>query len=169
MQPIVFADVRISYPEFQKINHRFALKQRWYRFLLLPLLVFAALWSVASGQDDPSTVPVLIGTGLAVSALALAYAVFNFNRSLKHQYQASPLLQATATYTLTDQGIQVDSPIWRGTTSWAAVLGYRKIDGWYYLAASAAAGFLLDPGCLRAPATVAEVDQLFRLHGLRSL
>lgn len=169
MPPLVFADVRISYPEFQKINQQFALKTRWFRFLLLPALVGFVLWNTPTASEDATATGVRVGATLLVMLASMGYAVFNFNRTLKKQYAASPLLQATATYTLTEAGVRVESPLWRGTTAWTALRGFRHLNGWIYLVSNSAGGYLLNPACLQAPATEADVLALLQRHGLRLL
>jgi hypothetical protein len=169
MQPIVFSDVRISYAEFQKINQQFFLRNRWYVFLIAPIVIAFLSWNNFSQPQSAVSAPFKILIRVAMLVFMWGATIFNFRRTVRRQYEASKLLQTTATYTLTQEGIMVESPIWRATTKWPALQGYRKINGWYYLVASSASGFLLDPRCLQAPATEADVDYLLQSSGVRQL
>jgi hypothetical protein len=169
MQPIVFSDVRISYSDFLAYNQQRILRKQWLRVILLPALLWVVLWSGVTVNKQSISVSTKILLGTTSFLLLMLITFIRFRAKAKREYESNKVLQTAATYTLTQDTITVQSPLWQSTTSWETLLGYQKKGDWYYLIAKSAGGLMLDLRCLVPPASAADVDHLLQERGLRPL
>ncbi|WP_155832848.1 hypothetical protein [Hymenobacter swuensis] len=163
---ITIPDVQISFPEFRRIQQHILLRQRWWLYALVLGYLLYTTWFA-----DTASSSVLFKAGISTFLIMLMVGVLMFaNRVLlKHSFSKIPLYQQPATYTLSESGIALRTPLLQSSSAWHTVHSARKVGDWYFLANKNQQGYLLDSRRIQAPATEADLRALLQHYGIAIL
>lgn len=167
---LTFRDVFLPFKAYVSLNLRLLSKRSLRTVVVYSIIVLSGLTSwffiIASAQLRAT---ILKGDafGPLITALLLLFLPFSFWRGYKKMYQSSALLQAPATYRLSDEEVQVISPLANSQASWQTVNELYLLGHYAVLMNSTVTGYFLDFRCLEAPATKADFLALVQRQNIK--
>ena len=168
MRVLTITDVQITRADYLAINWPIVMRRRgWLTMLLMSGGVVCLLWNNGFYESGSLLHQVAI-TLAAMAAMALILA-FGYWRAIGKQYDSMPLMHPPATYRFSATGIEKTSSLQRLELPWTSCQGVRRLGRWYFLITGPQRGEFLDPACLEAPATEADLSALLTQHGLTFL
>ncbi len=166
---IVFKDVFLSQKEYTQVCLRLlSKKSRWNTirvvfFLLLSILSWGAFIFFKQTRDE-----VLHGDAWGTVFLMLIGPIFPYSywKIYSRSYNSTAFLREPASYTISEAGIQVDSPLVHSQASWQTVTQLYLFPPYAVLMNSNTTGYFFDFRCLVSPATEADFVALATQHGI---
>lgn len=164
----------MSLAEYESINWKYLRKTRkwWFIFPVFMLLIFVMNACSSFTSDNPEMYSNLSGSmwSLAMMLLFFGFLYYSFVRGFKKNYYNTPALAEGLTYMLSEESIITEGESTNSRQPWSSSFKQVvKIGKWMLLSSSGTTAYFLDTEKLIAPATLADVQELLRTKGVKSL
>ncbi|MCC3158351.1 hypothetical protein LJ737_13970 [Hymenobacter sp. 15J16-1T3B] len=164
MQPIVIADVTVSFEEFERLNKQLT-SRRLLRLWALPVLSGFVSWSTLTrGGTEPLTAANAVIIALLLGFVVVMLQVLS-RRAVRTAYTANRALSTPTTYILSEEGVSIFSTSVSSNVQWSAFHRAAVADGWWHLQTTTGS-YLLPADRVQPPASSADVTALLRQRGL---